>query len=89
MDLPPTLTHLIALNVGFQVLLYLGNRYCKAISIAGIVEHLCKIHSVKLEIRKQVQAYIQEFLVKYNYSTVQLPVDGLAPQAIIAVIDEF
>jgi hypothetical protein len=71
------------------VLLYLGNGCRKAISTAGIVEHLRKMHGVKPEIRKQVQAYIQEFLVKYDYSTVQLPVDGSAPQAIIAVIDGF
>jgi hypothetical protein len=89
MDIPLTLTHLIALNVEFQVLLCLGNGCCKAISTASIVEHLRKMHRVKLEIRKQVQAYIQEFPVKYDYSTVQLPVDGSAPQAINAVIDGF
>jgi hypothetical protein len=70
MDIPPTLTHLIALNVEFHVLLYLGNGCRKAVSPAGIVEHLRKKHSTKPEIRKQVQEYIKEFPFTYDYSTV-------------------
>jgi hypothetical protein len=89
MDIPPTLTHLIALNVEFHVLLCLGNGCRKAVSPAGIVEHLRKKHSTKPEIRKQVQGYIKEFPFTYDYSTVQLPVDRSAPQPIIPIMDGF
>jgi hypothetical protein len=89
MDIPPTLTYLIALNVEFHVLLCLGNGCRKAVSLAGIVEHLRKKHSTKLEIRKQVQGYIKEFPFIYDYSTVQLPVDRSALQPIIPIMDGF
>jgi hypothetical protein len=56
----------------------------------GIVEHLRKIHQADKAIRAQAQEYIARFPEwNYNYSTIQLPLDGLAPQPIIPIFDGF
>ncbi|KFY27816.1 hypothetical protein V493_03286 [Pseudogymnoascus sp. VKM F-4281 (FW-2241)] len=86
-EILPPLAHLIHLNVEFKVLVCLGRGCHKAVSRAGLVEHLRKIHKEKPEIRKQVEEYTKKFPFDYNYSTIQLPVDGLAPQPIILIVN--
>ena len=88
-EIPAPLAHLIHLNAEFKVLVCLGNSCRKAISLVGIIEHLCKVYNEKPNIRRQVQEYINQFPFKYNYATVQLPVDKLGPQPIIQVVDGF
>jgi hypothetical protein len=52
--------------------------------------HLQREHKTPLELRKQVDRYIERFPFEYNYSTVRLPADGLvSPQPIVRVIDGF
>jgi hypothetical protein len=84
---PQRLSELIALNIQYRVLLCLGHGCCKAVSLAGIVEHLRKIHKREPKIRKEVKEYIQLFPVRYNYSRVLLPQDKLALQPIVPVVD--
>jgi Orsellinic acid/F9775 biosynthesis cluster protein D len=99
-EVPSALAHLIVVNVEYRVLLCCvgsgsgsgsGSGECrKAVSPAGIVEHLRKIHKTTPEGRKLVQEFIrQDVPWEYNYATVPLPEDGLAPQPVIPIIDGF
>lgn len=83
----PTLSHLIALNEHYSVLLCLNEKCRYAINPAAASDHLCRQHHVQLGIRKQVNQYIKGFLYEYNHSTVNLPLDGLAPQPVVEVVD--
>ena len=89
MQVPALLATLIAVNSVYEVVLCINASCCKAISPAGTVEHLRQFHQTPLTVRKQVQAFIQSLLWAYDYSSVALPVDGLAPQPIIPIIDGF
>jgi hypothetical protein len=55
---PQGLSELIALNVRYRVLLCLGHGCYKAVSLAGIVEHLRKIHKREPKIQKEVEEYV-------------------------------
>jgi Orsellinic acid/F9775 biosynthesis cluster protein D len=85
--IPQALSELVAVNVEYEVLLCLGHSCRKAVSPAGIVEHLRRFHKTNPKIRRHVQEYVQSFPVRYDYSTVPLPTDGLAPQPIIPIVD--
>jgi hypothetical protein len=81
---------LIAVNIVYRVLLYLGHGCRKAVSPAGIVEYLYNFYKTNPKIRKHVQEYIQSFPVaQYDYSTVLLPTDRLALQPIIPIVDRY
>jgi hypothetical protein len=56
---------------------------------SAIVRHLQRQHHVPIELRKQVEQYIQLFPGSYDYSTVPLPQDGSIPQPIIPVVNGF
>lgn len=86
-SVPSTLDHLIHLNVEYKVLICMKLLCRKAVSPAGLVEHLRKIHKEKPEIRKQVRVYVEGCPISYNWSTIPLPLDGLAPQPVIPIVD--
>lgn len=88
-EVPVALSQLVAVNVEYRVLLCLSRGCRKAVSPAGIVEHLRKIHKETPQVRKQVQEFIKGIPWKYDYSTVPLPIDGLAPQPIVPIVDGF
>jgi hypothetical protein len=46
-------------------------------------------HKTPIELRKQVDQYVKDFPFVYDHATVLLPVDGLAPQPIIPIVDGF
>lgn len=46
-EVPTALSQLIAVNVEYKVLLCARLNCCKAVSPAGIIEHLRKIHKEK------------------------------------------
>jgi hypothetical protein len=51
---------------------------------------MCKCrHTTTKENRKQIQEYRRGFPSNYNYSTIELPADGLALQPVIPVVDRF
>ena len=85
--IPQPLAHLIQLNVEYGVLICIGNGCRYAVSPASTSEHLRRKHHTARELRQQVDRYIQEFPFEYNYSSVRIPLDGLAPQPVIPVVD--
>jgi hypothetical protein len=56
-EVPTALSQLIAVNVEYGVLLCLSGKCRKAVSLAGIVEHLRKIHGAEPQVRKQVPEF--------------------------------
>jgi hypothetical protein len=89
-EVPPVLAQLIAVNIEYKVLLYLGRGCCKAICPSRILDHICKYrHTTIKENRKQMQEYRRGFPSNYDHSTIELPADGLALQPVIPVVDRF
>ena len=88
-EVPPALGQLVAVNAEFEVLLCIRPQCRKAVSPAGVVEHLRKIHREKPAVRKQVQEFVAGIPWEYDYASVRLPADGSAPQAVIHVQDGF
>jgi hypothetical protein len=83
--IPQALAHLIALNMEFNVLIYIPFKF--AVTPTAIVRHLRDQHKTDIKLRKQVEEYIQEFPFVYNHITVPLPEENSAPQPIIPVMD--
>jgi hypothetical protein len=75
------------LNVEYGVLICIGNGCQCAVGPASFSDHLRRKHKTPLELREQVDRYIDGFPFKYDYSDVPLPQDGLAPQPIIRVVE--
>jgi hypothetical protein len=84
------LSQLIAVSVEYKALICLGNGCRRAIRLAGFLRHIYnQEHPITKEQRQQAQEYIARFLYNYSYSTIELPIDGLALQPIIPVVDGF
>ena len=60
-----------------------------AVSLVAISDYLRRKYKVQLELRKQVDRYIEGFLFTYDYSTVPLLPDGSALELVIDVVDGF
>src|SRR5438552_3419782 len=84
---PTALSRLIVVNTEYRVLVYLKSQCCKAVNPASLVEHLYKIYYKEPWVRKQVQEFAARVLWRYNYATVLLLADGLAPQPNIPTLD--
>ena len=82
--IPWALAHLVALNVEFSVLICIQCKY--ALKPTAIPRHLWNKHKTPVELRKQLDEYVREFPVQYDYTSVQLPSNGSAPQPIIPVL---
>ncbi|KAH8798673.1 hypothetical protein F5884DRAFT_687296, partial [Xylogone sp. PMI_703] len=87
--IPEVWSDLVHLNVRYKVLLCLSDRCNKAVSARGLAEHIRKYHDVKPAIRHQVEQYAKEFKHDYNYATIPIPENGLAPQPIIPIVDGY
>jgi hypothetical protein len=87
--IPEVWSHLVELNVDFQVLICLSNKCRCAVNPGAIVRHFRDQHKVPIELRKQIERYIQSFPSSYDYLTIQLPADGLIPQPIVPVVNGF
>jgi Orsellinic acid/F9775 biosynthesis cluster protein D len=77
----------VAVNIKYGILICLGNTCHRAVRPAGLAAHVRRKHKVPRDIWRQVEQYIKGFPFEYDYSSVPLPVDGLAPQPIIQVVD--
>jgi Orsellinic acid/F9775 biosynthesis cluster protein D len=87
---PQELSYLVAVNVEYSVLICIGNTCYCAVSPAGLTAHVRRKHKVSKRVWKQVEQYVEECAFKeYNYASIQLPANGLAPQPIISVVDGF
>jgi Orsellinic acid/F9775 biosynthesis cluster protein D len=60
--LPASLEHLLLLNTEYQVLICRNNLCQKAVELKALSEHLRTIYKTKLELRRQVEAYVADFL---------------------------
>ncbi len=93
-QIPPSVVHLIAVNLEYAVLLCTKPQCRHAQAVRGIEEHLRRFHHEKPAIRKEAVEFGRA-LVKwgerflYDYTVVELPVNGLAPQPIVPVVDGF
>ena len=94
MEVPSSLAHLVAINVEFKVVLCLSLICRHAQTTSNVVEHIRKTHHEKPAIRKQLKDFLQDITSQdtqflREYTTVQLPADGSAPQPIVLVVDGF
>jgi hypothetical protein len=87
--IPQALSHLVALNVEYGVLICIGNGCKCALKPSAIPRHLAIKHKTAVELRKQVDQYVAAFPFEYDYKTVRLPQDGSAPQPVIPVVGGF
>lgn len=84
-DIPTKLGHFIYLNVAYRVLICRHKKCRKAVEPRAFSEHLRVQHQTPLGDRECVQQYVSKFRWDYDYSTIQLPQDGSAPQPVIPV----
>ncbi|KAH8800211.1 hypothetical protein F5884DRAFT_891023 [Xylogone sp. PMI_703] len=87
--IPEVWSQLVHLNVRYKVLLCLSDRCNKAVSARGLAEYIRKYHDVKPAIRHQIERYAKEFRYDYDYATIPIPENGLAPQLIIPIVDGY
>jgi hypothetical protein len=62
-EVPTALSQLIVVNVEYRVLLCLSSRCRKAVSPAGIVDHLRKIHGEEPHVQRQVQEFVDPMAI--------------------------
>jgi hypothetical protein len=79
----------MAANAEYKVLLCVSLKSRNAVSLAGIVKYLRKIHIGKPQVRRQVQDFAVRIPWEYEYLTDRLLVDGLAQQPVVPVVDGF
>ena len=93
-DIPLSIAHLVAVNLEYAVLLCIKPRCKRAQTVTGLEEHLRRFHREKQAIRKEAAEFgqrlvwLDERFVR-SYEVVELPVDGLAPQPLVPVVDRF
>jgi Orsellinic acid/F9775 biosynthesis cluster protein D len=83
--IPKALAHLVGLNVEFGVLVCMQCKY--VVAPTAISRHLKDKHKAPIELRKQLDEYVQEFPFQYDHTSVPLPSNRSAPQPIIPVLD--
>ena len=92
LPVPLLLQPWIALNLEFGVLLCIRSGCNYAATPGYISRHLHEKHQANIQVRKQVDQYIQQFLLQqqdYSPQTVPLPPDRSRPQPILPVLDGF
>ena len=85
--IPTALVHLIALNPVYNVLICKKCQY--VLMPLAMSRHLHDQHQTPIELRRQVNQYIDMFQLPYEHAAIPLPNDGSAPQPIIPVVDGF
>ncbi len=87
--LPEPLKQWISLNADFHVLICRSVGCEQALSPGTISRHLRDKHHVSVYLRKQLEQYIQQWQWPYDHQSIPLPVNGLAPQPILPILDGF
>ena len=85
--IPQELTQLVGLNVEFYILICLQCQYAQRPTY--MCRHLGDQHKTPIKLRKQLEEYIKGYPFQYDYTNVQLPSDGSAPQPIIPILDGY
>src|SRR5947209_18554247 len=89
LPIPETLSHLVALNAEYKVLICLGNGCCCVLKPTALSRHLSTQHKTPIALRRQLEQYVAVFPCTYDYNTVVLPPDGSIPQPVIPIVDGF
>lgn len=81
----------MALNVAHGILICVASPSCRcAQKPSALARHLGDKHKVAIELRRQVEQYVQAFPHRsYDHASVGLPRDGSRPQPILPVLDGF
>ena len=87
--IPQAWSHLVALNVEFNVLICVNIKCRYALQPSAVCRHLRDRHKTPRALQKQVEQYIKAFPFTYDHTSVQLPINGSAPQPIIPIVDGF
>jgi hypothetical protein len=82
--IPEALTYLIALNVKYNMLIYIQCKF--VLKPTAIPQHFSNRHKTAIKLQKQINKYIKKFLFSYDYTTVILLLNRSAPQLVIAVL---
>jgi superfamily II DNA helicase RecQ len=89
LPLPEGLRQWLTLNTEFHVLICHSAGCYQALSPGAISRHLRDKHQVNIELRKQLEQYIEQWQWPYDSQNIPLPPAGLAPQPAILVLDGF
>lgn len=94
MEIPQSVAHLITLNDEFGVLLCRSDRCRYALTVNGLGEHLRKSHLETLAVRRETKEFAlalarQDARFQCDHKSVELPINGSAPQPILPVVDGF
>ncbi len=92
--IPTSLAQVIAMNSEYAVLLCAKSQCRRAQTVKGIEEHLRSFHHEKPAIRKEAGEFgrrlaRQDVRFLEDYTVVNLPANGLAPQPVVPVVDGF
>jgi Orsellinic acid/F9775 biosynthesis cluster protein D len=87
--IPQALSHLVALNAKFNVLICIDAKCRYALQPSAVVRHLRDRHKTPRALQKQVEQYVNTFPFTYDHTSVPLPADGSAPQPIVPAVDGF
>jgi hypothetical protein len=87
--IPQAWSHLVALNVEFNVLICANIKCRYTLQPKAISRHLHDKHKTPRALQKQVEQYVKAFPFTYDHTSVQLPINGSAPQPIIPIVDGF
>jgi hypothetical protein len=89
LPLPEVLEPWIKVNLEYHVLICCGNGCQQAQSPSAISRHLRDKHQASLELRKELDQYLEQWQWPYDAQSILLPPDGLAPQPDLLVYDGF
>lgn len=93
-EVPPAVAHLVAVNLEYAVLLCAKPQCRRAQTVKGMEEHLRSFHHEKPAIRREAAEFgrslaRQDARFLRDHTVVELPVNGLAPQPVVRVVDGF
>ena len=86
LPLPDELRPWLTLNVEFHVILCHYYSCQQALSPGMINRHLRDKHQVKVDIRKQLELYLEQWQWQYDFRNILLPPDGSLPLPILPII---
>ena len=89
LPLPEALRPWLALNAEFYVIICHCAGCQHALSPGMINRHLRDKHQTRVEVRKSLELYLEQWQWQYDFRSVPLPLDGSLPQPVLLIIDGF
>ena len=87
--LPEAVRPWLALNVEFGVLLCHASSCQQALCPDEAAIHLRRRHQARLDSRRQLAEYLEQWRWPYDFRSVPLPPDGSRPQPVLPLLDGF